>query len=61
MATDRWHNEAALMEAGSPETWHDFEAAAVLLQTNQTTLAACRAAAAKTKKDQHHTISVPVP
>jgi Family of unknown function (DUF6118) len=61
MGTDRWNAGAALMSAQSPEAWRDLEAAAALLLPNKAALAACRDAAAKTKKEQHCIIVVPAP
>lgn len=61
MGTDRWHAGAALMEAQSPEGWHNLEAAASLWQANQGALTACREAAAKIQKEQRCTILVPAP
>ena len=61
MHADRWNAGAALMQAQSLEAWRDLEAAAALLTPNKGALAACRDAAAKTKKEQHCTIVVPPP
>jgi hypothetical protein len=41
------------MEAASPAAWHDLESAADMLVPNKVALAACRDAAAKTKKEHH--------
>jgi hypothetical protein len=59
MGSDRWNAGAALMAAQSPEAWRDLEAAAELLTSNKTALAACRDAAGKTKKEQRCTLVVP--
>jgi hypothetical protein len=56
-----WEAGAAFMEAGSPEAWRHLKSAADLLQPNEATLAACRDAAAKMKKEQHCTVVVPAP
>jgi len=61
MNADRWRAGGALMEAASPEAWRDLESAAALLAPNKAALAACRDAAAKTKKEQHCGIAVPAP
>lgn len=61
MGTDRWNAGAALMAAQSPEAWRDLESAAAVLLPNKAVLAACRDAAAKTKKEQHCTLVVPAP
>jgi hypothetical protein len=61
MRADRWRAGGALMEAASPEAWRDLDSAAALLQSNKAALAACREAAAKTKKEQHCGIVVPAP
>jgi hypothetical protein len=61
MNADRWHAGGALMQAQSPEAWRDLESAASLLLPNKAALAACRDAAAKTKKDQHCVLVVPAP
>jgi hypothetical protein len=61
MRADRWRAGAALMAAASPEAWQDLESAATLLKPNIATLAACRDAAAKSKKEQHCTLVVPAP
>jgi hypothetical protein len=47
------------MAAASPAAWHDLQSAAKLLVTNKEALAACREAAAKTKKEQHCILVVP--
>jgi hypothetical protein len=59
MNADRWNAGAALMQAQSPEAWHDLESAAQLLTPNKAALAACREAAARTKKEQRCTVVVP--
>lgn len=61
MQANRWNAGAALMQAQSPEAWRDLEAAAELLTPNKAALAVCREAAAKTKKEQHCSVVVPVP
>ena len=59
MQANRWNAGATLMQAQSPEAWRDLESAAELLMSNKAALAACRDAAAKTKKEQHCAIVVP--
>ena len=49
------------MRAHHPEAWRDLESAAALLGPNIAALAACREAAAKTKKEQRCTVVVPAP
>jgi hypothetical protein len=61
MKADRWHAGGALMAAQSPEAWRDLESAASLLLPNKAALAACRDAAAKTRKEQHCVLVVPAP
>jgi Family of unknown function (DUF6118) len=61
MQADRWNAGTELMQAHHPEAWRDLESAAALLRSNIAVLAACRDAAAKTKKEQHCGIVVPVP
>ena len=59
MQADRWNAGTELMQAQSPEAWRDLEFAADLLTPNKAALAACREAAAKTKKEQRCTVVVP--
>ena len=59
MQADRWNAGTKLMQAHHPEAWRDLESAAALLGPNIASLAACRDAAAKTKKEQHCSIVVP--
>jgi len=61
MQANRWNAGAALMQAQSPQGWRDLEAAAELRTANKAALAACREAAAKTKKEQHCAIIVAAP
>jgi hypothetical protein len=61
MNADRWNAGTKLMQTHHPEAWRDLESAAALLKPNIATLAACRDAAAKTKKEQHCGIVVPAP
>jgi Family of unknown function (DUF6118) len=64
LQADRWNAGAALMQAQSPEAWRDLEAAAellTLLTPNKAALAACRDAAAKTRREQHCAIVVSAP
>ena len=60
MGTDRWSAGDALMQAGNTEAWRGLRNEINLVTTNQPALAVCREAAAKTKKEQHCTIVVPV-
>jgi hypothetical protein len=59
LQADRWNAGTKLMQAHHPEAWHDLESAAVLLKPNIAALAACRDAAAKSKKEQHCSVIVP--
>lgn len=58
---NRWEAGATLMAAENPKSWVTLGTAAQLWRINQPALEACRAAAAKTQKEQHCTISVPAP
>lgn len=60
MKADRWDAGEALMQAGSPDGWQSALNAWNLVRINQKEIAACSEAAAKTKKDQRCTITVPV-
>jgi hypothetical protein len=59
MQADRWNAGIALMQAGSPDGWRGLAAASDLVRVNQEALAACREAAARAKKEQRCTITVP--
>jgi hypothetical protein len=59
MKADRWNAGVALMQAGNPEGWRGVADASNLVRVNQEALAACREAAAKAKKEQRCTITVP--
>jgi len=59
MKADRWNAGIALMQAGSPDGWRGLADASNLVRVNQEALAACREAAAKAKKEQRCTITVP--
>jgi hypothetical protein len=61
MNADRWNAGTKLMQTHHPEAWRDLESAAALLGPNIAALAACRDAAAKTKKEQRCTFAVPAP
>jgi hypothetical protein len=61
MNGDRWDVGSALMKAQSPEAWSVLMAAGKLTADNSAALAACRDAAAKSKKEQHCGIVVPAP
>jgi len=56
---DRWNAGGALMEAQDPQACRSLSGALKLTGDNQVVLAACREAAAKTKKVQHCGIIVP--
>ena len=60
MKANRWNAGIALMQAGSPDGWRGLADASNLVRVNQEALAACREAAAKAKKEQRCTITVPV-
>ena len=59
MNTDRWNAGEALMRAGNPDGWNGAVNAWNLVRANQKEIAACSVEAAKAKKDQHCTITVP--
>ena len=59
MKADRWNAGIALMQAGSPDGWRAVAAASDLVRVNREALAACSEAAAKAKKEQRCTITVP--
>jgi hypothetical protein len=59
MKADRWNAGVALMQAGSPDGWRGVADASNLVRVNQEALAACSEAAAKAKKEQRCTITVP--
>ena len=59
MQADRWNAGIALMQAGSPDGWRSLADASNLVRVNQEALAACREAAAKARKEQRCTITVP--
>ena len=59
MKADRWNAGIALMQAGSPDGWRGLADASNLVRANQEVLTACRDAAAKAKKEQRCTITVP--
>jgi hypothetical protein len=61
MNADRWNAGTKLMQTHHPEAWRDLESAAALLGPNIAALAACRDAAARTKKEQRCTFAVPAP
>jgi hypothetical protein len=58
---DRWGAGTALMQAGNPEAWRGLMDDFNLVKSNQEALAACHAAAAKSKKEQHCSIVVSPP
>jgi hypothetical protein len=59
MKADRWNAGIALMQAASLDGWRGVAAASDLVRVNQEALTACREAAAKAKKEQRCTITVP--
>ena len=59
MRADRWNAGIALMQAASPDGWRGVAEASDLVRVNQEALTACREAAAKAKKEQRCTITVP--
>jgi hypothetical protein len=61
MNGDRWDAGSALMKAQSPEAWNVLMTAGKLTADNSASLAACRDAAAKSKKEQHCSVVVPAP
>lgn len=61
MRADRWNAGGALMQAQNPDAWSALMNAGKLSVDNQAALAACRDAAAKTKKEQRCTLVVPAP
>jgi hypothetical protein len=61
MNADRWGAGTALMQAGNPAAWRGLMDDFNLVKSNQAALAACRDAAAKTKKEQHCGVIVPAP
>jgi uncharacterized protein DUF6118 len=61
MNSDRWGAETALMQAGNPAAWRGLMDDFNFVKSNQAALGACRAAAAKSKKEQHCSIVVPAP
>ncbi len=60
MHADRWHAGQALMKASDPAGWATLAAEINLAEANHDALTACREAAARTKKEQHCSIVVPV-
>jgi hypothetical protein len=59
MRADRWNAGIALMQVGSPDGWRGVAEASDLVRVNQEALATCREAAARVKKEQRCTITVP--
>ena len=59
MNADAWNAGGALMRSASPLVWRNLVEGGNLLRGNQAEVAACRDAAARTKKDQRCTITVP--
>jgi hypothetical protein len=60
MHANRWDAGIALMKAGNPDGWAQLTADANLVSANREKITACRATAAKTKKEERCTIAVPV-
>ena len=61
MGTDRWQAGGKLMAAASPAAWRDLSIAAGVLEAKKEALALCRDAAARAKKEQRCTVTVPAP
>jgi hypothetical protein len=61
MNGDRWGAGSALMKAHNPEAWKVLMATGKLTTDNSASLAACRDAAAKAKKEQHCSVIVSAP
>jgi hypothetical protein len=59
--TDRWSAGQALMRSADQGGWATLAAEVSLVEPNHAALTACREAAARTKKEQHCAITVPVP
>jgi hypothetical protein len=59
MRDDRWDAGEALMAAGNPDAWRGALNSWNLVRANQDTIAKCREAFAKSKHDDHCTITVP--
>jgi hypothetical protein len=59
MKANRWNAGMALMQTASPDDWRGVADASHLVHLNQDPLSACRDVAAKAKKDQRCTITVP--
>lgn len=57
---DRWAGGGLLMQLESPSQWLGMAEAIRLAQANEAALAACRALAAKTRREQRCAIVVPV-
>ena len=58
---DRWSAGQALMKSTNPTGWSTLAAEINLAEANHDALAACRDVVARTKKEQHCVIVVPVP
>jgi hypothetical protein len=61
MNADRWNAGVSLMQSGDPGGWRSVVNATNIVRMNQSALAACDEAAAKTKEDQRCTITVSPP
>jgi hypothetical protein len=59
MHTDRWRAGETLMRSDDPLSWTSVQAMVDLGKANKDALAACREAAAKSKKEQHCSLVVP--
>jgi hypothetical protein len=61
MEATQWDAGIALMRAGNPDGWAQLTADADLASANRDKITDCRAAAAKAKKEQRCSITVPAP
>jgi hypothetical protein len=58
LGEDRWGAGSVLMQVARPDQWPTVVEAFRLVRSNDTTLAVCREAAIKTKRDQRCTVTV---
>jgi hypothetical protein len=58
---NRWNAGSTLMQVASPDQWPEIVEAARLAKANKESLAVCREAAAKSRRDQRCSITVPAP
>ena len=61
MTESEWDSGMALMRSGNPDGWAQLTADANLVSANREKITDCRTAAAKEKKEEHCTITVPTP